>query len=447
MDTQTIARFKELVKAGVIKETLRGQASMNILWKPVNGHIFWRDLVSCRGWVIQQRIGPIYGPYDHYRIPGPDGVRYAFGNSEFLSKRVMEVSINKLTEISTAVREQLSGKGAVAASADKQVYAEFRRLVDSGEIIERLTYQTSTNAEWETLGGEVFWDDLCSRKGWRIQQNKIFKNCRVISPDNTRYTWGCKSYLFRRIMGQPINYVTGYLNNPETAEEHFMNYPALKSSRGVVVLIHGWGCQAKNMEWLARGLNALGYDALCYDYRSSRMSIPDLAKELLDSLAVLVKKGRKKKLFLLTHSMGGLLVRKMLELDRDDRVSSAISRIVMLGPPNQGSGMADAATCCGVSLVNKSIKDMRLHPDAEVHKIGRPAHYSGKIGIIAGKSDFKVLPQKSVEIPGMINGVDYEIVKVKASHAGLKSSYAVLSNAIYFFQHGSFPEQDRNGVK
>lgn len=46
------------------------------------------------------------------------------------------------------------------------------------------------NINFSTKGGKVFWNDLASYNGWRIQQNTLFKNCRILDPNNVRRAWG-----------------------------------------------------------------------------------------------------------------------------------------------------------------------------------------------------------------------------------------------------------------
>ena len=46
------------------------------------------------------------------------------------------------------------------------------------------------NMETGTMGGKVFWNTLAEINGWKLQQNKILKNCRLIDPNNVRKAWG-----------------------------------------------------------------------------------------------------------------------------------------------------------------------------------------------------------------------------------------------------------------
>lgn len=436
MDEMVIEEFKDLARTGRLVARLEEQASMNTRTGTIGGHVFWSNIAECNGWRIQ--VNKLFG---NWRILGPDNKRYAFGTKEFISKRIMGLSINKLTEIGTGIRDSVKGtKSTPSQNEFEKVRQEFISLVDNGKIIERLREQASTNIEGPTMGGKFCWDNLIEHKEWRLQQNEFFNNCRVLGPDDTRYAWGSLAYVSRRILGHPINFITNYIYVGGSSEKRFFKYSCdLPEKKGSVVLLHGWGCRAIVMEWLAKGLANLGYDAYCYDYPTSKMGIEDFSRRFLKDLEYL--KGTLSKdqpLYLLTHSMGGLVVRKALELDTQNKVSSSIEQIVLLGPPNQGSLMADLAEGVGLGTVNHSIGDMKYLQDSLVKNIGKPAHYRKPFGIIGGRYDMKVLPHSSIEIPDMEKGKDYQIIKVDVAHPGLRNSIEVLLQTVYFFKNGNF---------
>ena len=60
-----------------------------------------------------------------------------------------------------------------------------------GVILERLGLMP--NIEMPTLGGEVFWTDIASHNGWRVQKNNVFGNCRILDPKDVRKAWGGKT--------------------------------------------------------------------------------------------------------------------------------------------------------------------------------------------------------------------------------------------------------------
>ncbi|MDR3109046.1 MAG: hypothetical protein LBU65_05075 [Planctomycetaceae bacterium] len=46
------------------------------------------------------------------------------------------------------------------------------------------------NVPMPTMGGKVFWKTIADVDGWRVQQNKVFGNCRILDPNNVRRAWG-----------------------------------------------------------------------------------------------------------------------------------------------------------------------------------------------------------------------------------------------------------------
>lgn len=430
MEKRVIEEFCRLADEGRLAERLREQASVYAKGRRLDGGVWWDTVVSRGGWKLEK-----HKVFNWYRVMGPDGKSHAGGSANFISRRIMGISINKLTAWATALRD-----GGVPETELEQVRAEFRRLVDAGKLAARLDAQPSANFDQGTWGGHACWDDLISYRGWRVQQHKLFKNCRVLDPHDVRRACGCRAYVFDRIMNRSVNLAVAYLRD-NRGEDCFAVYPAgCVPKSGTVILLHGWGCRAVAMEQAAKGFAQFGYDAYCYDYRSSEADLTTLAEHLLADVAELRRErlGDAEKVHFLTHSMGGLVLRKALELDADGVFGSGIGRIVMMGPPNQGSLMADLAVAAGVGAVNRSIGDMTYLGDGAVRRIRPPRNYDRKIGIIAGTMDGKVLPGNSVHIPGMIEDRDYALIRICATHPGLRSSFEALSQAENFFRTGDF---------
>ena len=59
-----------------------------------------------------------------------------------------------------------------------------------GMLHELLTRWSNVNIKFPTLGGEVFWNDLAERNGWRIQRNTITEHVRILDAGNNRRAWG-----------------------------------------------------------------------------------------------------------------------------------------------------------------------------------------------------------------------------------------------------------------
>ncbi|MGI0480381.1 hypothetical protein ACN4EE_06285 [Geminocystis sp. CENA526] len=66
------------------------------------------------------------------------------------------------------------------------------RIAEDPQCIGRLVEQIGAmpNIPTATMGGTVFWRNIANVKGWRLQQNIIFGNCRILDPNNVRRAWG-----------------------------------------------------------------------------------------------------------------------------------------------------------------------------------------------------------------------------------------------------------------
>lgn len=102
-----------------------------------------------------------------------------------------------------------------------------------------------------------------------------------------------------------------------------------------VVLLHGMAMPSASMALIASDLRGEGYDVVNLDYPAGRCGVSALVERYVGP--AIRKCGTHRPVHVVTHSLGGILIRQYLQ----DQTLPPGSRIVMLVPPNQGSEVAD----------------------------------------------------------------------------------------------------------
>lgn len=104
---------------------------------------------------------------------------------------------------------------------------------------------------------------------------------------------------------------------------------------GGVLLLHGHGRTGHSMRSLAVALRKAGYSTLAPHY-PARRSLNAIVDRLQPRIAAFAA-ACDGPLHMVTHSLGGLVARALFKAHRPARAG----RVVMLGPPNAGSELAD----------------------------------------------------------------------------------------------------------
>ena len=208
-----------------------------------------------------------------------------------------------------------------------------------------------------------------------------------------------------------------------------------------VILLHGLCRTSRSMAPMERALSAAGYRVLNVDYPSRTASIEQLSEDAIGRVVADCQKDGAAKIHFVTHSLGGILVRSYLSR----RTIPNLGRVVMLGPPNQGSEVVDKL---GSFWMFKKINgpagdELGTDKNSTPNQLG-PANFC--VGVIAGDRSINWI--NSLLIPGSddgkvsvgrtkLAGMTDHIV-IHATHPFLMRNRTVIKPTIHFLRTGRF---------
>lgn len=210
---------------------------------------------------------------------------------------------------------------------------------------------------------------------------------------------------------------------------------------GNVVLLHGLVRRPASMRKLEETLTAAGYHTCNIGYPSRKLTIEELTVQHVIPAITACFGEDAGPLDFVTHSMGGIIVRQLAAT----RPETAIHRVVMLSPPNQGSEIADKLG--GWSLFRRingpAGNQLGTGPTQLPHTLG-PASF--ELGVITGNRSINWI--LSLLIPGRDDGkVSIENAKlagmrdfliVRSPHPFIMKNRVARAQVLYFLEHGSF---------
>jgi pimeloyl-ACP methyl ester carboxylesterase len=208
-----------------------------------------------------------------------------------------------------------------------------------------------------------------------------------------------------------------------------------------VVLLHGLCRTSASMNRMAAALTGAGYLVDNIDYPSRRARVGMLSEQVIGAAMKNDKLAGCDKVHFVTHSLGGILVRDYFSRHHDPR----LGRVVMLGPPNQGSEVVDRLKDWSVfTKVNGPAGvELGTHQDSVPHQLG-PATFD--LGVIAGDRSINWI--NSLMIPGADDGkVSVQNTRVAGmkdhlvvhtAHPFIMRNRKVIAATLRFLQTGAF---------
>lgn len=210
-----------------------------------------------------------------------------------------------------------------------------------------------------------------------------------------------------------------------------------------VILLHGLGRTFLSMEPLAWALRDAGYVTANIDYPSRERTVEELAEEALPRGIERCHEQHATRISVVTHSMGGILTRHYL--GRHELPD--LGRVVMLGPPNQGSAVADRLMDQAVYRTVNGPAGQQLGTGSKgiAARLG-PVEFP--LGVLAGRErtaidemlsdgiegegDGKVLVEEA-RVEGM---ADFRVLD--ANHTFILSDPTAISEVLHFLRAGTF---------
>lgn len=217
--------------------------------------------------------------------------------------------------------------------------------------------------------------------------------------------------------------------------------PPPTASAGDVVLLHGLARGSASMARLAGDLRAAGYRVCNVAYPSREHTVEVLAERFVAPAVAACFPRADRPVDFVTHSMGGIVVRYLAAVG----APVAIGRVVMLGPPNQGSEVVDAlgGQWLFQALNGPAGTELGTGPGDLPQRLG-PAPF--EVGVIAGTRSVNgvlslIIPgpddgKVSLARAGLVGMADF--VALPASHTFMMLDADVLRQTRYFLAHGAF---------
>lgn len=219
-----------------------------------------------------------------------------------------------------------------------------------------------------------------------------------------------------------------------------------------VVLVHGLGLGPWAMRRLEKNLAADGYRVVNLGYASRSVPLETLAAEWLPAqLAahdVSLDPARGETFHLVTHSMGGLIVRGWLHAHG---VPPTLGRVVMLAPPNHGTRLIDRLNTVGLARVT-GINGPRLGTTPTAYPATLPDRWPTPgpvLGILAGDRPLNPLTAALTGGPGdgkvtvasthLAGATAHRVLPV--SHTWIQYRRLPIDHVRHFLRTGTFPPE------
>jgi len=312
----------------------------------------------------------------------------------------------------------------LVASLQGTVQADENNLFDASSLLKNL--QSSADS--------LLWSDEAIHHDWRLQHQPGTNNYRVLDPEENIFFSGGAAECQKTF------------NTLRKTKKTSQDYES------TVVVLHGLGRGRQSMKPLVDHLrNSLRASIISFGYASTKAHISEHGQALASVVAGL---GGSTHISFVGHSLGNLVIRSWFAQARDESLKK-LFRVVMLGPPNQGSDLAKKASKIWIlqTLSQGAVKDLLIDWDNVATSLPAPPC---SFAIVAGGKNDKH------GFSSLLDGDDDNVVRVAETqlegstatmivpvrHNDMMQSPTVQDAVTAFLLTGRFPDrkhQKRDG--
>lgn len=210
----------------------------------------------------------------------------------------------------------------------------------------------------------------------------------------------------------------------------------------IIYLIHGHGSPKFVLNKIERNLRKAGFKTKNYGYNSLYVELDELGRLLYEN----IKSSGYDTISFVTHSMGAIVVRSMLQYYDDNTKQPVLYRMVMIAPPNNGAEIADVYSRSAFTkwVFGPNIELLKTDSSSYVHKL--PVPRSSEVAVIAGikgsergysprikgDNDGRLKPERT------IMGIEKEVAVFHDEHTMMTQNKKAIAMIVEFMKYGYF---------
>lgn len=219
---------------------------------------------------------------------------------------------------------------------------------------------------------------------------------------------------------------------------------AIEMKKENVIVIHGFGQDAKGMAFISETLEKEGFNVCPLEYKTIGKSIDKIKAQVSDQIDdCFTHFDTSYKTHFIGHSLGGLMIRNYFSENPNNYKNKQVDKIVLMGTPNQGSPISDVYKRRNLfGMLGEMSMALGTGEDDFANSLPEPSY---PIAIIAGNKPWRItkaifnepndglVPVSSTKLENMSDFIELPI-----DHAGMRSDQDVMNEILVYLHKGKF---------